>query len=79
MNDMSNHIAARLYTVYCKAVGGKAHNGDPLPTWEEFSVDPAKRKQYDAWMALGHEVRAIVKNSVAANGRVNSDLPPGQY
>lgn len=37
------------YTEYCEAVGGKAWNGDPLPTWEEFKADPAKQKQVAAW------------------------------
>lgn len=76
---MDNHIAAQLYSVYCSAVGGKAFNGDPLPTWDEFSVDPAKRKQYDAWMAVGTEVRSIVKKSVEATGRINQGQPPNQY
>lgn len=47
--------ANRLYTVYCKAVGGYASNGDPLPTWAEFSVDPKKEKQADAWRTIAEE------------------------
>jgi hypothetical protein len=42
-------IAADLYTLYCRAVGGVAFNGDPLPSWAEFSVDPAKQTQAEAW------------------------------
>lgn len=45
-------IAGRLYTVYCRAVGGIAFNGDKLPTWEEFSTDPSKEKQAKAWLAV---------------------------
>lgn len=45
-------IAKKLYTVYCEAVGGKAYDGKPLPTWEEFRGDPSKRKQSDAWVAV---------------------------
>ena len=45
-------LAGKLYTVYCKAVGGVAFNGDPLPEWGEFSTDPAKKKQADAWRAV---------------------------
>jgi len=44
-------VAEALYTEYCKAVGGKAFNGDPLPSWEEFSKDETKKKQSDAWLA----------------------------
>lgn len=44
------YIAQELYTAYCEAVGGKAFNGDALPTWAEFSGDPAKQKQANAWL-----------------------------
>lgn len=37
------------YDAYCVAVGGKAFNGDPLPTWEDFATDPAKEKQAEGW------------------------------
>lgn len=49
MNQNIEQIAGQLYDVYCAAVGGKAFNGDPLPAWAEFSKDPAKKKQADAW------------------------------
>lgn len=42
-------IAHELYTTYCAAVGGKAFNGDPLPSAAEFFADAAKTKQADAW------------------------------
>lgn len=41
--------AKALYECYCKEVGGKAFNGDPLPSWEEFGKDPTKQKQANAW------------------------------
>ena len=41
--------AARLYTQYCGSVGGKAFNGDPLPSWWDFANDPAKANQANAW------------------------------
>ena len=50
-------VAALLYTTYSEAVGGVAFNGDKLPTWEEFSADPAKKKQADAWRVVGTVVR----------------------
>ena len=48
----TNQIAGELYEAYCVAVGGKAFNGDPLPNWEAFLADPAKKKQSDAWIAV---------------------------
>lgn len=44
-----DYVAGELYRVYCEAVGGVAFNGDPLPKWEEFSRDPKKAKQAEAW------------------------------
>lgn len=43
-------VAERIYTVYCQSVGGKAFNGDDLPTWDEFVHDPSKEKQSTAWL-----------------------------
>lgn len=43
-------VAAKIYTEYCKSVGGAAFNGDPLPSWSEFYQDPKKRKQANAWL-----------------------------
>lgn len=43
-------VAGCLYTTYCKAVGGKAFNGDPLPDWKTFRADPTKQKQVKAWV-----------------------------
>ena len=51
-------LAGRLYTVYCRAVGGKAHNGEPLPDWKEFSVDLKKLLQSNAWRAVAREAIA---------------------
>lgn len=48
-------LAGRLYEVYCTAVGGKAFNGDPLPSWEVFRDDTSKLKQSEAWIAVAEE------------------------
>lgn len=48
-------LAGRLYAVYCESVGGKAFNGDALPTWQRFRADPTKRKQSDAWVRVAAE------------------------
>lgn len=50
------YIASEMYRVYCEAVGGVAFNGDPLPNWEEFSSDPNKKKQSEAWLASADRV-----------------------
>ena len=43
-------LAEQLYIQYCAEVGGKAFNGDPLPSWNEFRADPSKTKQFKAWI-----------------------------
>jgi len=50
--ESEQRILARLmYDTYCKAVGGLAFNGDPLPTSKEFFSDQTKTKQRDGWDA----------------------------
>lgn len=51
------------YETYCKAVGGVAFNGDPLPSWREFGSDPNKEKQANAWRASTAKVASIVAAS----------------
>lgn len=60
MPDIEN-IAKQLYTEYCENVGGKAWNGDPLPSWEQFRADPNKRVQSDAWMATALKAVALLQ------------------
>ncbi len=52
-------LAKRMYDMYCKAVGGFAFNGDPLPTWEVFSTDPAKVKQANGWLCVAGDVNSL--------------------
>lgn len=47
--DNTEQLAHTLYDTYCAAVGGKAFNGDPLPSSAEFFGDPAKETQANAW------------------------------
>jgi hypothetical protein len=54
--DNPEDVAARLYTAYRAAVGGKAFNGDPLPDWATFRSDPTKKLQSDAWIAAARAV-----------------------
>lgn len=51
----TEELAAKLYTRYCTAVGGKAFNGDALPSAEEFFSDPKKQLQSSAWLATAAE------------------------
>ena len=53
--SIESEIASHLYETYCKSVGGKAFNGDPLPSWTDFSQDPSKQKQVSAWMDVAIE------------------------
>ena len=45
-------MASELYAIYCRAVGGVAFNGDPLPDWDAFAADKTKAKQVNAWRAV---------------------------
>ena len=54
------YVAEKLYEKYCESVGGVAFNGDKLPTWEEFSKDPSKKKQSDAWLKVAEEAINIL-------------------
>ena len=49
-------VARDFYRNYCVAVGGKAFNGDPLPSWEEFYNDPAKEKQVRAYLHAAEQL-----------------------
>jgi len=55
MNTTEEILAGRLYNAYCAAVGGKAFNGDDLPTWTEFRSAQSKVKQSDAWIVVAKE------------------------
>lgn len=55
-------VAEELYTAYCAAVGGVAYNGDPLPSWEEFSADPSKEKQTNGWLAAADRAMELLRD-----------------
>jgi hypothetical protein len=55
-------IAEKLYETYCEAVGGKAFNGDPLPSWSEFFADPKKQTQASAWVATAFKAKQLLQN-----------------
>lgn len=54
--------AEELYTVYCRAVGGKAFNGEKLPVWREFMSDPKKQVQVEGWLQVAEFVLGSKKS-----------------
>jgi len=46
----------RAYTAYVIAVGGKAFNGDPLPTYTEMKEDSKRSHLIAAWEAAASAV-----------------------
>ena len=63
LEEMSDQLAAMLYTQYCEKVGGKAFNGDPLPSWTLFEADPAKQVQVNAWKFIAKAAIVFVVGS----------------
>ena len=55
-------VAERLYSAYCLATGGKAYDGKPLPTWEEFCADPSRKLQSDAWVQVARTAMDLLVN-----------------
>lgn len=49
------------YTAYRESVGGRAWNGDPLPTWAELEADPAKARLVTAWETAAEAIRDEVR------------------
>ena len=76
-----NTLAGQLYTTYCAAVGGKAFNNDPLPSWDEFSKDPNKKKQSDAWISTALEAlkrsSVIIRENFSATQRLTAPFIAG--
>lgn len=62
-------LAQLLYETYRAAVGGVAHDGNPLPTWVDFRADPAKAKQADAWEAVAVEAIWVFERESGANSK----------
>lgn len=60
MNDNIIKVAGELYEEYCNSVGGKAWNGDKLPTWEEFYNDENKQLQVSAWISVARRAIEIL-------------------
>lgn len=56
---------AIAWDAYRTAVGGRAMNGDPLPTWEEMVADPNKKTVVTAWLLAVKAVVTDVRLSLA--------------
>jgi hypothetical protein len=55
-------IAGYLYEEYCKSVGGKAHDGQPLPNWATFILDTAKATQAKGWLDVAQRAVHILSH-----------------
>lgn len=51
--QVSSRLGKAAWDAYAKAVGGKAFNGDVLPTWEAMQLDAKKQQLVAGWMAAG--------------------------
>jgi hypothetical protein len=57
MTNLGDDALGKLaWDTYSKAVGGKAFNGDLLPTWEEMKKDEKKANLVAAWMKTANAV-----------------------
>lgn len=62
--DTLNGLAKELYHTYCESVGGVAFNGEKLPNWEEFSLDPNKATQAAGWMNVARKAVEMINGWV---------------
>lgn len=90
MTQLGDDALGKLaWDTYSKAVGGKAFNGDPLPTWEDMKKDDKKQNLVEAWKKTAKAVAdrviksipkvasQVVAEAVAANATFHpGDLPP---
>ena len=53
-------LAHAMYDAYCVQVGGKAYDGRPLPTAEEFFEDATKQKQAMGWFAAASKAIEMI-------------------
>ncbi len=52
---LTEELTKILYTKYCESVEGKSRDGNVLPSWDEFSSDPDKSLQSNAWKNVALE------------------------
>lgn len=68
-NVTDDEVGGLAYETYCKAVGGKSFNGDPLPTWAEMKKaadggDSKKENIVLAWKKAGRAVATLVEKKL---------------
>ena len=56
-------LTEKLYNNYCVRVGGKAFNGNALPTWKDFESHPEKQVQVEAWRGTADDAIYILRVS----------------
>jgi len=57
------------YAAYCREVGGKSVNGEPLPTWEELNDNPGKARVVGGWHAAANAVIAAYQTHEVLSGK----------
>jgi hypothetical protein len=60
-NVTDDEVGRIAWDTYSKAVGGKAFNGDPLPTWDVMCKDEKKENLVVAWKRAARAVAAHVE------------------
>lgn len=66
LEETLEELTRGAYEKYCEAVGGKAYNGDSLPSWEKFKADKSKERQVEAWKQAVISVLMNNKKEVTA-------------
>lgn len=56
-------LGQTAWDTYNLNVGGKAVNGDPLPTWEQLKADPKRTHIVTGWISAAQA--AVVANAIA--------------
>jgi hypothetical protein len=59
-----DEVARIAWDTYSKAVGGKAFNGDPLPTWDVMCADEKKENLVVAWKRCARAVATHVEKKL---------------
>jgi hypothetical protein len=61
-----DEVGRIAWDTYSKAVGGKAFNGDPLPTWDVMCKDEKKENLVVAWKRAARAVATHVEKKLPA-------------
>lgn len=61
LSDTDHTLGQAAWDAYSQSVGGKAYNGDPLPSWGVMREDPRKQHLVKAWVAAARAV--VVEHS----------------